>query len=360
MRRMLVGHLRPGMVLARSIYDNKGRVLLSAGKELKSSYLERLAALGISCVYVVDSRLDDVEIMDILTIQTRVQAHETLHRVYQDAQRGATLDMESVTRVVSNILDDILQHKALLSNLLDIQFFDDYTFSHSINVCVLSLVTAMGMNYCHNKLRDIGVGAILHDIGKLFVPQEILNKPGHLNDQEMFAVRKHTDSGFEVLRDYPDISLLSAHVAYQHHERCDGSGYPRGLSGEDIHPYARLVAVADVYDALTANRVYRPAYLPHQAVELVISEAGTKFHADVVRSFLKQVPVYPVATMVKLSDGRVGAVVDANKGYVGRPRVRILYAADGRLLKEPYEVDLSHEPTLFVSEVISDDSYFVN
>ena len=206
------------------------------------------------------------------------------------------------------------------------------------------------------RLRELAVGALMHDLGKIIIPAEVLNKPGPLTAAEFEQVKQHSYQGFEILRQQGEIGLLSAHVALQHHERIDGTGYPRGLAGTDIHEYGRIVAVADVYDALVSDRAYRPRYLPHQAAEILVEESHTTLDDQVVRCFLRKVAFYPVGTVVRLSTGVIGVVVDVNQPMTVRPVVRILYDAEGNSLSELYEVDLTKDSHISIIEVVSDEA----
>ena len=156
--------------------------------------------------------------------------------------------------MVDQIIDELLADLSVLVNLTDIRTFDDYTFASLSNVSVLAIMTGITMGYNDLQLKELGVGAILHDLGKIRIDKSILSKTGELSKEEYEEVKRHPVYGFEILRQYQDVSLLSANVAFQHHERWDGSGYPRGLSGENILEYARIVAACDVYDALLADR----------------------------------------------------------------------------------------------------------
>lgn len=358
MRRIAVEHLRPGMVLAVTVYDEKGRSLLANGHILQESYIDRLLQLGVQAVFIVDERLQDISVVDMLSDEVKLKVCKALENMITEVQGGADYNAQQIRFLVGHILQDIVNRRGVLSNIMDMRSYDDYTYMHCIKVCALSMVLGMGLNLSKQGLVEIGVGAIMHDIGKIFVPLQILNKPIGLNLHEYSEVQQHANHGFSILREYTNISLVSAHVAYQHHERYDGSGYPRRLKGDEIHIYARLVAVADVYDALTSNRVYRRAYLPHQAVEYIMAGAGTQFSYKVVQAFLQHVPMYPVGSIVRLTDNRVGAVVDVNQGLVGRPVVRILYDHRGQRLREMYEINLSNYNTLFVKDIITDDRYF--
>ena len=171
---------------------------------------------------------------------------------------------------------------------------------------------------------DLGVGAILHDVGKMWVPTEVLNKPGRLTDEEFAVMKKHTEYGHELLARQPELSFLVAHCAFQHHERINGTGYPRGLGGEEMHLFAKIISVADVYDALVMNRPYKSGMSPSDAMEFLFSNVGSHFEIDIVSQFSRKVSMYPLGTQVTLSDGREAVVVNLHDSVPNRPIVRIL------------------------------------
>ena len=183
------------------------------------------------------------------------------------------------------------------------------------------------------------VGAFLHDVGKMQVKKDILLKPGKLTEEEYEQIKLHSEHGYRMLKEVPNLPLLVAHCAYQHHERINGSGYPRGLKGQDIHLYGKIIAVADVFDAVTTNRVYRKAMLPHEALEILYAGAGTLFEQNIVEAFRNSVAVYPVGLTVILNDRRIGVVVRQNMGTSNRPVVYII-EENGVPVEEPYELNL--------------------
>jgi HD-GYP domain-containing protein (c-di-GMP phosphodiesterase class II) len=204
------------------------------------------------------------------------------------------------------------------------------------------------MGLTRDQMIDLGVGAMLHDIGKTQIPMEILMKPGKLTDEEYALMKEHSLQGYQMLKDIPDIPLLSAHCALQHHERLDGSGYPRGLKGDEIHLYGKIVGIADVYDALTTNRVYRKAFLPHEALEYLFTSTG-QFDSNLIAVFRDHVAIYPIGLIVTLSNGVKAVVVDINTKYPQRPIVRVLKNADGQEII-PYEIDLSQDFSITVTD----------
>jgi Rne/Rng family ribonuclease len=202
------------------------------------------------------------------------------------------------------------------------------------------------------RLRDLGVGALLHDVGKLMVPQEIVNKTDRLTAGELAEVRKHAMYGFEALRKNPDVNLISAHCAFQHHERYDGSGYPRSLQNSDIHQFAQIVALADVYDALTADVSYRPAVSVYEALAIITRGAGSYFDPALVESFVANIAPYPIGSVVRLSDNRVGVVVDISQDCKTNPVVRVIADENKRRVNELVEIDLSKNSRLYVADVV--------
>ncbi|MBC7076240.1 MAG: HD-GYP domain-containing protein, partial [Syntrophomonadaceae bacterium] len=245
----------------------------------------------------------------------------------------------------------LLSNRDILIHMSDIRTFDDYTFAHSVNVCILSLITGITLGYDDLKLRDLGIGALLHDIGKTKIDKEILNKPDDLTKEEFNEIKKHTVYGFKILRQYDDIPLLSAHIAYQHHERWDGQGYPRGLSDKNIHEYARIVAVADVYDALLADRPYRPSYTVNQAITILKRMSGIYLDANCVDSLIANIAIYPIGSVIELNTGEIGVVVDVNKKAPSKPVVKIILDKNNRKLPQPYEVDLSKFSTVVITGI---------
>jgi HD-GYP domain-containing protein (c-di-GMP phosphodiesterase class II) len=205
--------------------------------------------------------------------------------------------------------------------------------------------------YDTDQLMTLGLGALLHDIGKTQIPMQILLKPEKLTPGEYEEMKRHAELGYYLLKDEPGIPLLAAHCALQHHERLDGSGYPRGLAGEEIHEYAKLIGIVDSYDAMTSSRAYRETMLPHQAVEALYSGSGTLYDTSMLKLFRDKVAIYPIGIEVRLSTGHRAVVVDINSACAHRPVVRVLTDEEGREIKEPYDMDLSKHMSVLVASI---------
>lgn len=344
------------MKVARSIYDSDGRILLNSGVKLTSSYIKRLKELEISSVYIKDERFGEIDIIkDVVSETTRIQTSKIVKSTFSNLEKQRKINVRQVQSTVKILIDELLCNSDVLINLTDIRTFDDYTFGHSVNVCILSIMTGITMGYNDSKLTDLGTGALLHDIGKTHIDKNILNKPGKLSNTEYNEIKKHTEQGFEILRSYEDISLLSAHIAFQHHERWDGKGYPRRLKGENILEYARIVAAADVYDALIADRPYRSSYTITEALSILKNMTGEFLDPRCSTALLANIATYPIGSIVELNTGSIGIVVDVNKNYPTRPVVRIVYDRSFKKAFKVHEIDLSKMSTILVKAVLTEE-----
>jgi len=355
MRRINIENLQADMIVARNIFNSEGRVLLSSGVMLSDPYIKRLGSLGIASVYIKDDIFGDIDdIPEVISEQTRIETVKIVKNSFNNMERNHKLNVHLIKDQVNNLIEELLVNPNVLVNLTDIRTYDDYTFAHSVNVCILSLMTGVTLSYDGFKLKELGVGALLHDIGKIKLDKSTLNKADDLTQDEYSDVKQHAESGFEILRKYYDISLLSAHIAFQHHERWNGTGYPRGLVGNDIHEYGRIVAVADVYDALLADRPYRSSYSVNQAITILKRMAGNCLDPRCITALISNVAIYPVGSIVELNSGAVGIVVDVNKEMPTRPVVRVVYDRTGEKLNNSHEVDLSKMSTIMIIKSLND------
>ncbi|KUO67752.1 MAG: hypothetical protein APF77_10145 [Clostridia bacterium BRH_c25] len=354
MRKILVEKLREGMVLARTLHSYDGNILLNAGIILKNSYILKLKDIGIRELYIEDEISRDIVLKDIVSEETRFEARINIKNAMDSIRYGSSLDVKPIRNSVCKMIDELMDVKDTMVNMQDLKSNDQYTFSHSVNVCVLSLITGISMKYDEEKLREIGIGAMLHDVGKIRIPNEILNKPGTLTAEEFDIVKKHTSYGYELLKKSKVLSTYASYIALTHHERYDGEGYPLGLRGEEIHEFSRIVSIADVYDAMTSDRVYKKRVNINEAVEYLVGMGDHHFDYNIVRNFIEHITIYPPGTCVLLNDGEKAIVVDVNKRYPNRPIVRILADKEGQIPKEPFEIDLTKNNTLLISDIIED------
>ncbi|KGP91656.1 histidine kinase [Pontibacillus chungwhensis BH030062] len=357
MRLLSTLSLEPGYELAKPIYNAKGKVLIHSGVLLTEKMIERLNGFGITYVYIEDESTEDIVTEFPIHDSVRTQALDRITETFNKIKSSSSIKDsfifdrtgEKMNEVVRKILSDIQSHHKAVSLLSDVFAYDDYIFTHSLNVTIYTLALGTELGLPSRKLEELGFGAILHDVGKVQVPKEVLLKPGRLNEEEFNLIKEHSEAGFNMLRSAPSVPLVAAHCAFQHHERLDGSGYPRGLCDQDIHYYAKILAIADVFDAVTSNRVYRRAMLPHEGLEILYSGAGTKFDLHMVEAFRRSVAVYPNGLSVILSDGRKGIVSEQNSNISDRPQVRIL-EENGQPVHSYYELDLSKALNIVITE----------
>lgn len=348
MRKISTKNVQEGMMLSKPIYSSDGHVLLGEGILLKQSYIKRLESYNISEIYIQDDISEDIEINDVIKETTRVEAKVLVKKTMDDYKENKRFISDGSKIMVNRIIDELLANRHLVVNLSDIKSTDDYTFSHSVNVCVLSLITGIKLGLDQLKLRDLGVGAILHDIGKMMISEEILKKPSILTDEEFEQIKEHTVLGYNIVKTDPNVKATSAYIVLSHHERYDGSGYPRKISGEDIHLFARIVAIADVFDALASDRVYRKKLKTYEVVKYLNASSVTHFDKDILQCFIKSIPIYAIGTSVLLSTGEKGIVVDTNKEFPTRPIVRIVYLADGSRNNKFEEIDLTKKLNIII------------
>ncbi|NLB88546.1 MAG: HD-GYP domain-containing protein [Syntrophomonadaceae bacterium] len=342
-----------GMILARSIIEpDKSRVLLTAGQKLTPHYINRIKEIGISTVYIKDNlNLEETEpIVRDITIQNATKA---LKESYQNCLKTGRLRLDKLKGQVESIIQEIITNQDIAYSISDIKNYDDYTCQHSVSVCVLATLIGVSKGYNEKQLYELALGAILHDIGKITVPQEILNKPDKLNANEMQYILAHPWEGFNIIRNTKQVPLLSAHVALQHHERLDGLGYPRNLSGENIHEYARITAIADIFDALTSDRPYRVGFNNEQALKILQSEQNTKLEAELIEIVSHHIRLIPNGSVVLLSTGDTAVVIKENVKNPYAPVVKLLYNSSHQKYKNDKNVDLLEKTTIKIKRTLS-------
>ncbi|WP_100373947.1 HD-GYP domain-containing protein [Bacillus sp. FJAT-45037] len=347
MRLVTVKSVEPGVRLGRDIYSDNGQILLYKGAVLTDRLLDRLIDVGVFFIYIEDQLTEDILVDSVIREETKQRALQSIKHEFKTISEQATLNKtmnldhvsKSFSSIVDSILEDIQGNTDALGMLSDTYIYDNYIFTHSLNVTIYSLGLAVKLGFSRKQLQEIGLGALLHDVGKVAIPVEVLNKPGRLEKEEFDLVKTHARAGFDLLRDIPNIPLLAAHCAFQHHERLDGNGYPRGLSADLIHPYAKIIGIADVFDAVTSHRVYRKPMLPHEGLELLYAGADRLFDKKLIEAFRETISIYPVGLTVKLNDGRLGIVVKQNRNMSTHPVIRI-FKENGRKVDSPYDIDL--------------------
>lgn len=347
MRLITVEELKPGMSLARSIYDDNFNLLLNAGVSLTPNVIEKLKGMGLNGVYIKADLIKKEEVGEILNDKIKTQALKAVKQSFNRVKIDSQVDSREVSKIVGVIMDEVLNSSKVLVELVDIRSRSNYYFSHSISVCTLALLTGISQGYNQIDLHDLGKGALLHDIGlnRVLGP----DFKGSLSSQDLF---QHPAAGFEILRGIPEISTLSAHVAFQHHERLDGSGFPRGIKEDQLHPYAAITAIADAYDTMVTP-LEGTGSSPAKALDNIIMDCGRLYDSEATLAFIKNIAPYPAGSIVKLTSGELAVVLHNHKMFRTKPVVKVISDKFGKVLSQSFpEVDLSKEKKIEIDLLI--------
>ncbi len=257
-----------------------------------------------------------------------------------NAATGRSIDVKKVGLAAKTLTQSVFRNVDALLSLTALKSYSEFTYTHSVNVCILTLAIAHAQGVTEREAEIIGVGGLLHDIGKAKIPLSILDKPGPLTPEERKVVMSHPIYSEEILRGMGNIPEEAIAIAVQHHEKVNGTGYPYGLTGDQMHPYGSMAAVADIYDALTSARPYKPGLPPHVALRRVFDGRGAEFDTKVVDVFIKNLGIYPIGSFVKLNTGEMGIVVETNPLDSLKPRIGIIFTRFGKRRETPFVVDL--------------------
>jgi putative nucleotidyltransferase with HDIG domain len=346
-----IAALQAGMKLARDVILDDGRILLLKGFIIKPRYIQRLKAYKVESVYVEEETVPIEKADEELIYE---DAFTNIKSIMEGIRRGGPLEVEAVKKTVNDLIHHIMNEDTVFTALAGIRDIDNYTFLHCVDVCIYAIITSKALGMPYDEIRELALAAILHDIGKCKVPLEILNKPDRLTDDEYFVIKNHAIYGMEIIKNTPGLSPRISKIVCQHHEKWDGTGYPVGLKSFDIDRGARIISIADVYDALTANRVYRKRYMPHEAAEYLMSQSELHFDPKILKTFIDNIAIYPEDVVVMLNTGEIARVLPTPRGIMSmRPIVSVITKKDGPPVLSPYTIDLQKNPTVFVVDIIS-------
>ncbi|GAB1476278.1 HD-GYP domain-containing protein [Bacillota bacterium] len=344
--------IREGMILGDDLYNNVGNLMLSQGQVLTTEYIESIKRLNFNGLYIDDDISKDIEIINLISDKVKAESVKAIRNTFIYGEKESKLrkkDVDLTKGQINLIVNEILNHKELMVNMIDLKVFDDYTYYHSVNVAVLSIVIGVALGIAKDELCVLGFAAILHDIGKVFIDKNILNKPSRLTPEEFNIMKTHSLLGCDHVKNSYGVSLEAYMGILDHHEHFGGTGYPNGYEKNRISLYGRIIAVADVYDALTSDRPYRRALIPSEAMEYIMGSSMTLFDPELVEIFVRKIAPYPVGTCVRLSNGLVGIVLENNEELNMRPKIRIFQ--NGESMITPYEIQLSDYEVLNVTVV---------
>lgn len=371
-RKVAINDVTVGMFIG-DVFDRNGTLLLSANVSVQNEELiARLKSRGVTSVFIDIARGKDIESQSapkpVPSVQIPSQSqrepsprereqayyveldrareiHEktvfSARHILQAIRSGKSFSTDDLQKSSESMVESVLRNPDALVSLSQIKGYDEYTYTHSVNVGILVTSLAYEMGYDGEKLVQVGMGGLLHDIGKMLIPERILNKPGKLTPAEFAVVKRHPERGIDLLSDKTGIADISKAIVIQHHERYNGNGYPAGLAEDEIHEVGLISAIADVYDALTSDRVYKEAWTPQRALALIFQGCDRDYSRTIVERFTKHLGIYPVGSFVKLVSGEMGVVIRVDKGRLLFPTVLILFDEYGKKLLSPRELDLA-------------------
>ncbi len=288
----------------------------------------------------VVARVDlDEEVQRASRIWAR--SKEAVLEMFSDVRMGKALDTENVQGMVEEISQSVARHPNALISLARLKNADEYTYMHSVAVCALMIALARQLGMSEDDVREAGTAGLLHDIGKMAIPDAVLNKPGKLSDAEFNVVKHHPVAGAEILRGGQQVSAAAIDVALHHHEKVDGSGYPHGLKGDEISLLARMGAVCDVYDAITSDRPYKKGWGPAESIRKMAEWSRGHFDERVFQAFVKSVGIYPTGSLVRLDSGRLGVVLEQHEQSLLTPRVKVFFSTKLKAPIMPEVLDLA-------------------
>lgn len=328
--------------LAKHIYNETGNILLKKGTKLTETLLKRIEENSIYTIYI-DDGYSTAEIQDLVRPELKVKAIQTLKETFTFIEKSFAQDkktdlglrkqltLKSMEKYISGlkavsemIIEEISSNHQLMINLVDIKNLNNYTYEHSLNVAVLSLIVAIEMKLSSKELSQLFLGALLHDVGKTLLPKDLVNKPEPYTEDEEALMRAHVMLGYDYLKENFSFTNACKMSVLQHHERHDGTGYPRSLPGSVIHKFAKIIAIADSYDNMTSDTPQKRALPPNEALEYIMGASDSHFDYDIATVFTRKIIPYPEGTLVHLSNGEYGVVTGVNINYPMRPIVKIL------------------------------------
>lgn len=367
MRLVPIESVRPNTVLGKTIYDIDGRLLLRAGVVLRENTIAKIKEINILSIYIVD-KYSNEEIEDIIKPEIRQKAIITIKEAFsnigrlnngnsfRNSEKDYTWQEQSyfynIGKMAENIVEDILNRKEIMLALVDIRSMNNYIFSHSVNVAVISMTIGIALKFSRKKLEALCIGALIHDIGKSLLPKRMMNKDTKFTEKEIELLTHHPRLGYKYLSSTYNVNSLSKMVVLQHHERPDGLGYPDGLKDENILDLSKIVSIADAYDNLSTDLPGKRAMFPSDVLEYLMSNAGTLFDYYIINVFCRIVIPFPKGTIVKLSNEEIARVEETIPNFPLRPIVRII--SGPRESRVGYRISLLEEISIVITEIIYD------
>lgn len=340
MRFVTKSALKEGMVLGKPLYGTERKLLLKSHTRLTERSIRFIKNLDIPGIYISDEVSQDIDVKGLISDELRLATLKKVERIFSSTQ-GKAPQASLIIEQVDNIIDELFKNKNVLLDIYDFKMFDNYTYAHSVNVAILALTLGISLGLPKPKLSELGFAALIHDIGKMLIDQDIINKTITLTELEYKEIMRHPALGCEYAKETFDISPDIFDAILDHHEKYGGGGYPSNKCGEEISLYGRIIALADVYDTISSDRPHRKALSPSESIEYIMGNAGSHFDPMLAGLFIRKIAPYPVGTTVKLSNGLIGIVVKNHESLSMRPVIRIIKVYNQDV--QPFEVDLGHD-----------------
>ncbi|WIV11324.1 HD-GYP domain-containing protein [Proteiniborus sp. MB09-C3] len=341
-----IDEVKVGMVINKNIDNEKtGAILLTSGTVLNRNNILTLKSLGVKNidVYLNKNNENDFLIIDNdgFTEKYNRFANKT-RTILFNARFGKKLAVNEIGEIINEMIEEVIKSNNILGTLRQIEEDDDYTFQHSIDVCLLAIIIGKWLGYSKVELKQLSLAGLFHDIGKVKISDNIIYKPGKLTESEFELVKKHTILGYNLLDETVGISKNVALGALQHHEREDGSGYPMGVKSKKIHEYAKIIAICDIFDAMTTERVYKEKQSPFLVAEQIFNDSFVTLDPRIATTFINNISKFYVGNVVKLNSGDIGEVIYIHKQMPTRPIVKV----------EDKFIDLLTDRSYYIEDVI--------
>lgn len=352
MRKIYLDSIKGKEILAKEIVGDYDNVLMAVGTVVRIEYLSRLKELGIQYIYVEDDIAKGVNNDEMTEVQIKNQCQATVKETLEKYTYCGNAQLEKLRIVAEDIIYDVLEQKEVMFNISGVRQKSERVYSHSISVCALSVLIALKLKLPKNKVREIAVGSLLHDIGYYYVPYDLKDlKYDDFTIEEINQIKKHVMYGYMVVENETWLSSVSKDIILSHHEYADGSGYPFHLSKSKIKVGSKIVAVCNEFDRLVYGNLV-PAIKVHEAIDYIISQSGIKFDMEIVNVFIESVAAYPNGTIVVTNENEIGIVLKQNHKCPTRPVIHMLRDQYGNEYKEWVEKDLTSMLTLFIQDTI--------
>jgi len=369
MKKIPIEELKPGMVFTRTVFGDNYEIIAEPNTPITSKDIENLKKKGVKFVETTGELKGVVKIQEEVPLVDRVESSarelmtfykslvDSVESVYTNYKVNKEILPEKVVNIVEKVIDKISEvgDKNIFLNLINIVDKTKYLPTHVLNATILGLLLGKEINYPESKLKLLGTGILLMDIGMVFIPMSILERETKLTDEEYNKIKTHTVLGYKAVVQENNMSPEVGRVCLEHHERWDGTGYPRNLQKQQISEYARVAAIVDTYEAMTRKRVYRDRMMSFEAMRAILTEGSTKFDPDILKVFLRMMSVYPVGSYVMLNTRAIAKVISSDPISPFRPVVKVVYDEFGTKIDDGETIKLSEETKIFIVRPVKEE-----